>query len=142
MEIRPIEDGDEDGVVTLWTACSLTRPWNAPYDDIALARRAPQSEIFICLTDANIVASVLCGSDGHRGWVYYLAVDPKRRQDGIGRRMMAHGEAWLRKLGIPKVELMIRPENETVRGFYEAIGYGVDERIVMSRWIDGREAAS
>ena len=52
---------------------------------------------------------------------------------------MAHGEEWLRSLGVPKVELMIRPENDVVRQIYERIGYEVEDRIVMSRWIDGRQ---
>lgn len=141
MEIRPIQDGDEEAVVALWEACGLTRPWNAPRDDIALARRTPQAEIFVAVEDGAVVASVLCGSDGHRGWVYYLAVSPDRRTAGLGRHIMVHGEAWLRALGIAKVELMIRPENDAVRAFYEALGYAVEDRIVMSRWIDGRETA-
>lgn len=139
MRIRPIQDGDEDDVVALWNACGLTRPWNAPYDDIALARQTAQAEIFVGLDNEAVVASVLCGSDGHRGWVYYLAVAPNRQKDGLGRDIMAHGENWLRSQGVPKVELMIRPENEGVKKFYEQIGYAVEDRIVMSRWVDGRE---
>jgi len=139
MRIRAIEDGDVEDVVALWDACDLTRPWNAPHDDIALARATPQCEIFVGLDGEDVVASVLCGNDGHRGWIYYLAVTPDRQKDGLGREIMAHGEAWLRSLSVPKVELMIRPENEAVRRFYERIGYAVEDRIVMSRWIDGRE---
>ena len=139
MLTRPIRDGDEDSVVALWGACGLTRPWNAPHDDITLARKTPQAEIFVGIIEDEIVASVLCGSDGHRGWVYYLAVAPRHQKDGLGGKIMAHGEAWLRDIGVPKVELMIRPENVAVRQFYERIGYAVEDRIVMSRWVDGRE---
>jgi ribosomal protein S18 acetylase RimI-like enzyme len=141
MRIRPIADEDVDAVVALWGACGLTRPWNAPYDDIALARETPQCEIFVGLDNDTIVASVLCGSDGHRGWIYYLAVNPDRQKDGLGREIMAHGEGWLRNLGVPKIELMIRPENDTVRQFYERIGYAVEDRIIMSRWVDGRKGS-
>lgn len=139
MRIRPIADEDVEEVVALWGACGLTRPWNAPNDDIALARKTPQCEIFVGIENDTIVASVLCGSDGHRGWIYYLAVIPDRQKYGLGREIMAYGEAWLRDLGIPKIELMIRPENDAVRQFYERIGYVVEDRIVMSRWVDGRE---
>ena len=139
MRIRAIEDGDVEDVVALWDACGLTRPWNAPHDDIALARATPQSKIFVGMDNGEIVASVLCGNDGHRGWIYYLAVAPERQKDGLGREIMAHGEEWLRSLGVPKVELMIRPENDVVRQFYERIGYEVEDQIVMSRWIDGRQ---
>ena len=141
MRIRPIADGDVDAVVTLWGACGLTRPWNAPHDDIALARKTPQCEIFVGTDHDATVASVLVGSDGHRGWIYYLAVDPDRQKDGLGSEVMAHGEKWLRELGVPKVELMIRPENDAVRQFYERIGYSVEDRVVMSRWFDGREGS-
>ncbi len=133
MLIRAITDGDEDRVDDLWEACGLTRPGNAPRDDIALARKTPQAEIFVGILDDEIVASVLCGSDGHRGWVYYLAVAPKHQKDGLGAKMMAHGEIWLRDMGVSKVELMIRPENKAVREFYERIEYAVEDRIVMSR---------
>jgi ribosomal protein S18 acetylase RimI-like enzyme len=141
MEIRPIAEGDDDSIVALWNACGLTRPWNAPHDDIDLVRRTPQSEIFLGFDKGQLVASILCGSDGHRGWIYYLAVAPDRQKDGFGREIMAYGEQWLRSLGVPKVELMIRPENDAVRAFYERIGYEVEDRIVMSRWIDGREGS-
>jgi len=112
---------------------------NAPHDDIALARKTPQCEIFVGTDNDAIVASVLVGSDGHRCWIYYLAVEPDRQTDGLGREIMAHGEKWLRELGIPKVALMIRLENVAVRQLYERIGYSVEDRIVMSRRVDGRE---
>ena len=133
MLIRAITDGDEDRVVDLWEACGLTRPGKAPRDYIALARKSPQAEIFVGILDDEIVASALCGSDGHRGWVYYLAVTPKHQKDGLGAKMMAHGEIWLRDMGVSKVELMIRPENKAVREVYERIEYAVEDRIVMSR---------
>ena len=108
--------------MTLWGACGWTRPWNAPLDDIALARSTPQCEIFVGSDNNTIVASVLCGSDSHRGWIYYLEVDPNWQKDGLGREIMAHGEKWLRDLGVPKVELMIKPANDAVHQFYERIG--------------------
>jgi len=92
MRIRPIADVDVDAVVTLWGVCGLTRPWNAPHDDITLARKTPQCEIFVGTNNDAIVASVLLGSDGHRCWIYYLGVDPDHQIDGLGREIMAHGE--------------------------------------------------
>ena len=139
MNIRPIADGDEDGVVDLWEACGLLRPWNAPLDDIALARRTADCEIFIGEDDGKIIASALAGSDGHRGWLYYVAVSTERRGENLGTAMVAHAEAWFRNIGILKVELMIRPENEGVRAFYESIGYVVEPRVVMSRWLIGQD---
>ena len=91
------------------------------------------------MNNGEIVASVLCSNDGHPGWIYYLAVAPKRQKDGLRREIMAHGEELLRSLGVPRVELMLRPEDDVVRQFYERIGYEVEDQIVLSRWIDGRE---
>ncbi|MEC8175407.1 MAG: GNAT family N-acetyltransferase [Pseudomonadota bacterium] len=90
------------------------------------------------MNNGEIVASVLCSNDGHRGWIYYLAVAPDRQKDGLRREITAHGEEWLRSLGVPRVELTLRPEKSVVRQFYERIGYEVEDQIVMSRWIDGR----
>ena len=114
---------------------------NAPHDDIALARKTPQCAIFVATDNDAIVASVLVGSDVYRCWIYYLAVDPDRQTDGLDREIMAHGEKWLQELGVPKFELMIRPENDAVRQLYERIEYSVEDRIVMSRWVDGQEGS-
>ncbi len=72
---------------------------------------------------------------GHRGWLYYLAVDPAERGKGLGRRMVADAEGWLAGRGVGKVNLMIRQSNEAARGFYQAIGYACEPRIVMSRFL-------
>ena len=138
LSIREYEDGDLDAVVDLWTRCDLTRPWNDPARDLALAGTTPNAQVFVgCEPEERGVATVMTGSDGHRGWLYYLAVEPALRRGGYGRDMVAHAEAWLADLGVPKVELMIRPENELVRDFYRRIGYEVEPRIIMSRRIEG-----
>ena len=90
------------------------------------------------MNNGETIASVLCSNDGHRGWICYLAVAPERQKDGLRREIIAHGEERLRSLGVPKVELMLRSENDVVRQFYERIGYEVEDQIVLSRWIDGR----
>ena len=80
----------------------------------------------------------MAGDDGHRGWLYYLAVAPELQRTGLGRQMVAAAEDWLRARGVIKVMLMIRPTNLKVRGFYDAIGYGQQDRMIMARWLDGR----
>lgn len=77
----------------------------------------------------------MCGHDGHRGWLYYLAVDPERRGERFGRAMVRHAEDWLRGLGVPKVELMIRETNAKVVQFYHALDYKTEPVITMSRWL-------
>ena len=138
LSIAPIEDGDVDAVVSLWQRCGLTRPWNEPAADIALARRDANSTILIGREREAIVATALVGHDGHRGWVYYVAVDPTRQKKGFGRVIMAAAEDWLRRTGIEKVQLLVRPENTAVRAFYESIGYGEQPRVMFAKWLDGR----
>ena len=87
----------------------------------------------------SIVASVLVGHDGHRGWVYYVAVDPDHRDKGYGRVIMDAAEDWLRARGIEKLQLMVRPDNSQVQAFYRSLGYFEQERIVYAKWLDGRE---
>ena len=95
LAIAPIEDADVAAVIALWQACGLTRPWNDPAADIALARRGPNSTILIGRTDNDIVATAMVGHDGHRGWIYYLAVDPSRQRNDLGTAMTTAAEAWL-----------------------------------------------
>ena len=140
LAIRPFQPGDQDAVTALWQVCGLLRPWNDPGSDIALCMETPASNLFVAgAVDedsiAGLWATIMCGSDGHRGWLYYLAVDPARRRAGIARSMVRHAEERLGEQGIRKVELMIRPENTAVREFYECVGYEVEPRLVMSRWL-------
>jgi ribosomal protein S18 acetylase RimI-like enzyme len=140
LDIRPYGLADQEAVIALWQACSLLRDWNDPASDIALCMDTPSSALFVAIQAGgdgigSLCATIMCGSDGHRGWLYYLAVDPDRRRAGIARRMVRHAEDWLAARGIRKVELMIRPENDAVREFYERMKYAVEPRLVMSRWL-------
>jgi ribosomal protein S18 acetylase RimI-like enzyme len=138
VAIRPFADADLEPVVALWTACGLTEPWNDPRADIARARASGSAAVIVAVDDRRILASVMVGDDGHRGWLYYLAAAPDRQRTGLGRQMVAAAEDWLRARGVTKVMLMIRPTNVKVRGCYDAIGYGHQERMIMTRWLDGR----
>jgi ribosomal protein S18 acetylase RimI-like enzyme len=139
LAIAPVEDGDVVAVIALWQRCGLTRPWNDPAADIALARKGTNAAVLAGRDGEAIVASAMVGHDGHRGWVYYVAVDPDHRQRGYGRAIMAAAEDWLRQAGIAKLQLMVRPDNSMVQAFYESIGYDEQERIIYAKWLDGRE---
>jgi ribosomal protein S18 acetylase RimI-like enzyme len=139
LTIKPIEDADVGDVVALWQRCGTARPWNDPAADIALARRETNSTVLLGRHDGSIVASVLVGHDGHRGWVYYVASDPDHRFKGFGKAMMAAAEDWLRTRGIEKIQLMVRPDNSKVQAFYESLGYFEQKRIFYAKWLDGRE---
>ena len=139
LSIAPIEDADIADVVALWQACGLTRPWNDPQADIALARRRPNSTVLVGRDADAIVATVMVGHDGHRGWVYYVAVDPVRRAQGLGREIMNAAEDWLRQAGIAKLQLLVRRSNAKAGAFYQSLGYTEAETIVFAKWLDGRE---
>ena len=138
LAISPITDDDVAQVVALWQRCGLTRPWNEPAADIALARRGTNSTILVGRADDRIVASALVGHDGHRGWVYYVAVDPDQQGKDFGRAIMAAAEDWLRAQGLEKVMLMVRADNGKVRAFYDRLGYETQERVIYAKWLDGR----
>ena len=143
LRIRAYTDSDRDALIGLWDRCGLLVSYNDPDRDIALWRASSNAEIFVGEQDGQIVASVCIGHDGHRGYPYYVAVDPQVRAGGLGRRMMRHAEAWLANLGIPKMNVMVRDGNEQVRGFYLALGYEETPRHVFGHWIngDGRPAS-
>ena len=138
LAIAEIADGDGDAVIALWQRCGLTRPWNDPASDIAMAQRNANSTILVGRADSAVVATAMVGHDGHRGWVYYVAVDPLRQKQGLGRAIMNAAEQWLREAGLPKLQLLVRRENAQAGAFYRGIGYEEADAIVFAKWIDGR----
>jgi ribosomal protein S18 acetylase RimI-like enzyme len=139
LSITPIEDADVAAVIALWQRCDLTRPWNDPAADIAMARRGENATVLVGRDGRDIAASVLVGHDGHRGWVYYVSVDPDRRGKGHGREIMNAAEDWLRGHGIEKLQLMVRAGNAKVQTFYETLDYQEQARVIYAKWLDGRE---
>ena len=137
--ITAIEDADIPEVIALWQRCGSTRPWNDPASDIALARQGTNSTVLLGRHNGTLVASVLVGHDGHRGWVYYVTIDPECRYAGFGRAIMNAAEDWLRARGIAKLQLMVRKENTKVHAFYQSIGYYNQETVTFAKWLDGRE---
>lgn len=137
LSIRPISAEDVDAVVALWRKCGLTVSYNDPEADIALARANPSSDILLGEAQGRIVATVLVGSDGHRGWMYYVAVDPDIQGGGHGRTMVEAAENWLRQRGINKAMLLVRPTNTKVKAFYEKLGYAEEDRSLLTRWMRG-----
>ena len=138
LVIAEIADGDIEAVIALWRACGLTRPWNDPASDIALARRGPNATVLVGRADGAVVATAMVGHDGHRGWVYYVAVDPDCQKKGFGRAIMDAAEQWLRAAGLPKLQLMVRRENSQANAFYQSIGYEEADTVVFAKWIDDR----
>ncbi len=123
-------------VIALWQAADLTRPLNDPERDFDLALANPTSTILLAQDGDALIGSVMVGFDGHRGWVYYLASDPARRGEGIGRALMAAAEDWLRERGSPKIQLMVRSDNAKAQGFYTTLGYEVQNVVTIGRRLD------
>ena len=123
LVIRPIRDADIPAVIALWNAAGVARPWNDPSIDIAFARRNPHSTVLLGEQDGRIVASAMVGEDGHRGWVYYVAIDAALQGQGLGRAIMDAAEAWLLGRGVWKLQLLVRADNAQARGFYETLGF-------------------
>ena len=133
MRIVEIDEADIEPVVAFWERCGLIRPWNDPRADIALARLTASSTVLVGWDDAAIVATAMAGSDGHRGWIYYVGVDPDARRAGLGGEIMEAAETWLREHGVPKVHVMVRGENAEVGGFYRQLGYEAQEVTVLGK---------
>jgi len=140
LTVTSIQDSDIPEVISLWKRAGLVREWNDPSDDIALARKESNSTILLGRdAEGAPVASVLVGHDGHRGWVYYVSVDPDHRFKDYGRQIMTSAEDWLRARGIMKLQLMVRGDNAKVHAFYESIGYYDQKRTTFAKWLDGRD---
>ncbi|WP_294322631.1 GNAT family acetyltransferase [uncultured Sphingomonas sp.] len=126
---------DAAAVVALWHACGLTRPWNDPDADFARALNGATSTILVARQGEGTVGSVMVGHDGHRGWLYYLAVRPDLREQGIGAALFDAAEHWLRIRSVPKVQLMVREDNDAALAFYDRIGLERQGVVVLGRFI-------
>jgi ribosomal protein S18 acetylase RimI-like enzyme len=133
MDIRIATSADRAAVTDLWDAAQLTRPWNPPLDDYDRALAGASSTVLVGFEDGELVATAMVGDDGHRGWIYYVAVPAARRRRGLGAEIVGAAEDWLRERGCPKVELMVRDDNPEVTDFYEALGYVPDAVQVLGR---------
>ena len=134
MEVRPYEDPDEPAVIALW---SEVLPANAPHNDSATSIRkklaVERDLFFVAEVEEAVVGTVMGGYDGHRGWVYSVAVKPQYRRQGIGAALIHRLEAALAQRGCLKVNLQVRASNAEVIAFYEKLGYGVEELFSMGK---------
>ncbi|WP_114906280.1 GNAT family acetyltransferase [Ornithinimicrobium murale] len=136
MDLRELLADEADRAVALWEECGLTRPWNDPRADLFRALSGETSTVLAAAEAGQLVGTAMVGHDGHRGWVYYLAVSPEHRRSGVGRGLMTACERWLNDHGAPKVQLMVRQGNTSVVAFYQALGYTDQETLVLGRFLD------
>jgi ribosomal protein S18 acetylase RimI-like enzyme len=139
LHIRPFIEADEPLVVDLWERCGLARAWNDPRKDIARKLRV-QRDLFLVGVDGDwgdrVVATVMAGYEGHRGWINYLAVHPDWRRQGFARALMAAAEDRLRALGCAKINLQIRQQNRDAIAFYRGIGFVEDAVVNMGKRLE------
>lgn len=137
LRVEPLPGSLADHAVRLWRECGLTRPWNDAEADLARALAGPSSTVLAALdAEGALLGTVMVGHDGHRGWVYYLAVSPARRGAGLGRALMQHAERWLAEQDVPKMQLMVRSGNGPVVEFYRRLGYTDQGVTVLGRFLD------
>ena len=140
--LRQYMPADQNDLVELWSVCGLLRPWNDPLEDIRLCVTTPSSELVVAELEDQLIGSAMLGHDGHRGWVYYLAVHPNWQGNGIGRSLMFYAEQWMDARQVPKIQAIIRADNLLVRGFYRRLGYQDNDVQVVEKFLIERGKSS
>jgi len=136
MRIRGFEPGDEQAVIALWRRCDLIRAWNDPVKDVR-RKQAVRPDLFLVgELDGEIIACLMAGYEGHRGWLNYLAVAPEHQRRGHARAIVNEAERLLRKAGCPKINLQVRTSNHGVIQFYRKCGYSVDDVVSMGKRLE------
>ena len=136
MEIREYDEGDKIAVIALWRECGLVAPQNNPVRDIERKLKVDPDLFLVGYNESGIVATVMGGYEGHRGWINYLAVKPAAQRKGYGQVLMQNIEARLEDKGCPKINLQIRTGNTGVIAFYSAIGYAVDNVVSLGKRLE------
>ncbi len=134
--IRPFQTEDEDALVALWKMCELTVPWNNPHKDIARKLQVQPELFLVGILDNSLIATVMGGYDGHRGWINYLAVHPDFQRKGYGQEIMNSVENGLREMGCPKINLQIRRGNDKIASFYQNLDFTYDHVVSMGKRLE------
>lgn len=132
--IERLRDDEIPAAIALWQAAGLAHPWNDSARDIELALACPTATILAAHDEGGaLVGTVMAGFDGHRGWLYSLAVADSQRGKGVGGALVRTAEEWLKGQGAPVIRLMVRADNEGVGAFYESVGYERGEFLVFGK---------
>jgi len=135
LTFRELDASDVETVTALWREVDLVRPWNDPEGDFYKALWGPTSAVLGAETDGGLVGTVMVGFDGHRGWLYYVAVAPAAQRGGVGTALTNRAEEWLTQRGAHKVQLMVRKGNDEPRLFYSELGYEPSDVTVFQKWL-------
>jgi GNAT superfamily N-acetyltransferase len=135
MLIRPYVAGDFAAVTALWDATGITAPYNDFRTEIPRMHASHNCQLYLGCVDERVMASILVGHEGYRGWIYKLAIMPEFQGKGYGRDLVKQAERWLVARGIPKCNILIRNTNLKVREFYHRLGYEDSEFLTMQHWL-------
>jgi ribosomal protein S18 acetylase RimI-like enzyme len=136
MEIREFRQTDQEAVINLWNDCGLLVPRNDPVKDIQRKLKIAPDLFLVGELSGGVVATVMGGYDGHRGWINYLAVTPEHQRAGYGRLIMESVESRIKAKGCPKINLQVRESNTDIIKFYQAIGYGQDKVVSLGKRLE------
>jgi len=134
--VRPFREEDRSQVVGLWQRAGLVVPWNDPEADIDQKLRFQPELFLVGEEDGKIVGTAMGGYDGHRGWIYYLAVSSEFRSRGHGRRLVEQVAVLLQKMGCAKLNIMVRSSNHEVKAFYQRLGFAEDDIACLGKRIE------
>ncbi|MFT6051016.1 MAG: ribosomal protein S18 acetylase RimI-like enzyme [Halioglobus sp.] len=129
LKVRAYQTEDLDELLALWRECGLVAPQNNPIKDIERKLKVDPDLFLVGVLEERLVASVMGGYEGHRGWVNYLAVNPSVQGRGYGREIMSTIEQQISNKGCPKINLQVRSSNASVIAFYQSLGY-IDDNVV------------
>lgn len=137
MEIELFDNSKHrEQVIELWySVFNIKDARNKPELSIDKKLSVNDDLFFIARVDDQIIGTIMAGYDGHRGWIYSMAVIPEKRKLKIGTALLKHAENELKKQGCVKINLQIFKDNENVKNFYLKNGYSVEERISMGKEI-------
>lgn len=142
MKIRSYTPHDAGAIIDLWKKCGLVSPENDPWRDLERKARVDPELLLVGEVDGRVVATVMAGYEGHRGWINYAAVHPDFRRQGFGKQMMNAAEQALAKLNCPKINLQVRQTNDQVIAFYQSLGYQTDEVISLGKRLVDEQASN
>jgi ribosomal protein S18 acetylase RimI-like enzyme len=136
MIVKPYSSQNMDDVIDLWNRCNLLRSWNDPKKDIKRKLKVNPELFLLGFIDNKLIATVVGGYDGHRGWINFLAVDPAYMQRGFGKQILEAVEEKIRALGCPKINIQVRTDNKDILKFYESNGYKMDKVVSMGKRLE------
>ncbi len=131
MNIRNYQDADHQSLIDLWSVVFPDDPPHNQPAEVIDAKLAVDDLIFVAEKGGKLIGACIAGYDGHRGWLYAVAVLPKHRSEGTGSALVKHALQSLKQIGCIKVNLQIRSTNKDIESFYQSLGFKTEDRISM-----------